>query len=339
MKLFMVGGTGLLGSEGARQFIALGHTVTTLALPEVPLDDTLPKEMTIIKRNYLEISDGEIYDYLKDTDAFIFAAGIDDRVSARPPVYQLYKKYNIDPVDRFLRIAKEVGVKHCLILGSYFAYFDKQWPRKKLAKHNPYIRSRVDQETVALSYADGTMSVAILELPYIFGIQKGRRPVWTILIEQILAMKEKTMYPKGGTTMVTVRQVGQAMVGALFKTQGGKCYPIGYYNMTWMELLRLFHKGMGCPDKKIVTIPTFVFALAGKNMYKKSLKEGQEPGLNMGKFASAFASNMFIDKDVAVSLGVTDDDIKEAIITSVTASMEAINGADLIYMKVEEKEK
>jgi hypothetical protein len=57
-------------------------------------------------------------------------------------------------------------------------------------------------------------------------------------------MKNKTMYPKGGTAMVTVRQVGQALAGAIERNKGGKCYPIGYYNLTWVEMLKIAHKYM-----------------------------------------------------------------------------------------------
>jgi len=36
MKVFLIGGTGLLGSECAKQLIAMGHEVTSLALPPIP---------------------------------------------------------------------------------------------------------------------------------------------------------------------------------------------------------------------------------------------------------------------------------------------------------------
>lgn len=336
LKVFMIGGTGLLGSAGAKELIEKGHKVTSLSLPEIPEGADIPKEMKLVTGDYMKLSDEEIHKFLKGMDGFIFAAGIDDRVSGPPPVYDLYKKYNNDPLERFLEIAKEEKVKHCVVLGSYFSYFDRIWPKMKLAENNPYIRSRVDQETIALMYADQDMSVAILELPYIFGVQKGRKPVWTILVENILSMKDKTMYPKGGTTMITVRQVGQCIAGALEKTEGGKCYPVGYYNMTWVELLRLFHKGMGCPEKEIVTIPTFLFAMAGRKTHKENLKNNIESGLNMGKFAKAFASNMFIDKKEIEPLGVTEDDIEQAVIDSVKLSMESINGKKLVEMKVSE---
>ena len=39
-------------------------------------------------------------------------------------------------------------------------------PELELTKWHPYIRSRVDQENAAMSFADGNFSVTVLELPY-----------------------------------------------------------------------------------------------------------------------------------------------------------------------------
>lgn len=118
-------------------------------------------------------------------DAFVYAAGVDERVEFPHPVYDAYKKYNINPTDRFLKMAKKCGVKRCVVLGSYFAWLAKERPDMQLCDKHPYIRSRVEQEEVAFKYADDDMGVAVLELPYIFGTQPGRRPVWVILIEQL----------------------------------------------------------------------------------------------------------------------------------------------------------
>lgn len=56
----------------------------------------------------------------------------------------------------------------------------------------------------------------------------------------IQGMKGITIYTKGGTTMVTVHQVAQAVAGAIEKGKGGTCYPVGWYNMTWKEILAIF---------------------------------------------------------------------------------------------------
>ena len=36
MKIFMIGGTGLLGSQGAKELIERGHHVSSIALPPLP---------------------------------------------------------------------------------------------------------------------------------------------------------------------------------------------------------------------------------------------------------------------------------------------------------------
>ena len=330
MKVFMIGGTGLLGSEAARELIARGHEVTALALPPVPKGATLPPEMKIEFGNYLEMSDDEMRAHLRGCDAFVFAAGVDERVEGPAPIYDLYKKFNIEPIRRLLPLAKECGVKHVVICGSYFSYFAKKHPEMQLTRWHPYIRSRIDQENAA-------MDVAVLELPYIFGTQPGRKPVWVFLVESIRGMRGATMWTRGGTAMVTVRQVGQAIAGAVERNRGGNCYPIGWWNMTWEQMLRIVHKYMGCPDKPIRTIPKWMYAIGGWNLRRDQKKRGIDGGLDMVRFADLQTSEIFIDKTLgAEPLGVTDDDIDAAIGDSIRLSLAvADKKADVISMKGE----
>lgn len=314
MKIFMIGGTGLLGSEAARELISRGHEVTAIALPPLPTGAILPPQMKIEFGNYLDMPDEELIKYFADCEGFVFAAGVDERVEGPAPIYDLFKKYNIDPVKRLLHLAKKCGVKYSVICGSYFAYFNKIWPEKELAKWHPYIRSRKDQEEIALAIADKDFHVAVLELPYIFGTQPGRKPVWMFLVENIRSMKGVTLYPKGGTTMVTVKQVAQAIAGAIERNRGGNCYPIGYYNMEWKEMLAIIHKHLGCSKKKIITIPDWVYAIGGKKLRKEQLQKNLEGGLHMVKFTDLQCSKQFIDKNLGcVPLGVQPDDIDKAI--------------------------
>lgn len=337
MKIFMIGGTGLLGSEAAKELISRGHEVISIALPPLPAGATLPPEMKIEYGNYLEMTDEEIKHYFEGCEGFVFAAGVDERVEGPAPIYELYKKYNIDPIKRLLKLAKESGVKHVAICGSYFSYFAKTRPELELTKWHPYIRSRIDQENAAMEFADETFDVAVLELPYIFGTQPGRKPVWVFLVEQIMSMKKFTMYPKGGSTMLTVHQVGQAIAGAIEMNRGGNCYPIGYYNMTWKEMLAIVHKHMGCPNKRIITIPNWMYAIGGKKIMKEQKKNNIEGGLHMVKFTDLQCANLFIDKALGCdNLGVEPDDIDAAIGDSVRLCMDVINKkVDALGMKGE----
>ncbi len=337
MKVFMIGGTGLLGSEGAKEMIARGHDVSSIALPPIPEGAQIPQEMKLTLGNFMEMSDKELKAQMKGCEGFVFAAGVDERLEGPAPIYDMFKKFNITPLEKLLRIAKECGVKSAVICGSYFSHFAKIWPKLELTKWHPYIRSRIDQENMALSFADDKFSVAVLELPYIFGAQPGRKPVWVFLVEQIRAMKGATMYPKGGTTMVTVKQVGQALAGALERNVGANAYPIGYENLTWVDFLTLVHKHMGTPEKKIVTIPKFLFTMGARKIMKEQHAAGHEPGLEMVKFADLQCAELFIDKSLGCELlGVMPDDIDKAIGESIRLSVDILDGkAKAIGMKAE----
>jgi nucleoside-diphosphate-sugar epimerase len=270
-------------------------------------------------------------------DALVFAAGVDERIEGPAPIYDFFKKYNIDALERLIKVAKEVGVKHVSICGSYFSYFAKKWPHLELTKHHPYIRSRIDQEKMALSYAEKGFDVSILELPYIFGAQPGRKPVWVFLVESIRKMKKSTLYTQGGTTMVTVKQVAQGIAGALETTSGGVAYPFGFYNYEWKDFLKIVHKHMGYPrERKVVTIPNFLFALQGAQINKAHKKKGTEGGLDMVKFTKLQTANLFIEpEEGALRLGVSEDDIDAAIGESVRLSLDILEAktTDIVDMK------
>ena len=339
MKVFMIGGTGLLGCEAARIFIERGHQVKSVALPPLPEGAPIPEEMELEFCNIYEKSDEEIKAMMEGYDCFVFAAGIDERVEFPAPVYDAYYKYNIAPLKRILPLCKEVGMKNSVILGSYFSYAAKQYPEMKLTEKHPYIRSRIDQEEVAFSFADDNFDVAVLELPYIFGTQPGRKPVWVILIEQIKMMDKLpcTMYPGGGTAMLTVRQVGEVIVGAAEKSKGAKAWPISMYNMDWKKFLKIVYaaRGMG-NNRKIISIPPWMMRMGLGGVKKEYAEKGIESGIDVDGLADIMDINLFIDRKYSVELGATEDDIEAAITDSIKVSQAVYDGtAKLLEMKGE----
>jgi nucleoside-diphosphate-sugar epimerase len=285
--------------------------------------------MSLEFKDYLTLTDDEARDCFFGCEGFIFAAGIDERITGPSPIHEYFNKFNVYPLERLMRIAKECGVKNTVICGSYFSYFDRKWEKLELSHWHPYIRSRRDQEKMALSFADENFNVAILELPYIFGIQTGREPVWTIIVKAVRSMPFVTLYPKGGTTMVTKNQVAQAMAGALEKTQGGKCWPIGCYNMPWKDFLTIVHREMGLPGRLVITIPKWLLNLGIKTMEKK-LREDQgdnEGGIYLPKFSDIQSAETYIDRTHGcIPLGVKDDDIEQAISESIRYSVAVLDG-------------
>lgn len=339
MKVFMIGGTGLLGCEAARIFIEKGHEVKSVALPPIPEGAPIPEKMEIELCNIYEKSDEEIRSMLEGYDSFVFAAGIDERVEFPAPVYDAYYKYNIAPLKRILPICKQAGMKNAVILGSYFSYLAKKHPELRATEMHPYIKSRIDQEEVALSFADDSFDVSVLELPYIFGTQPGRKPVWVILIEQIKMMDKLpfTMYPGGGTAMLTVRQVGEVIVGAAEKSKGAKAWPISMYNMTWKEFLKIVYaaRGMG-ENRKIISIPPWMMRMGLGKVKKEYAEKGIQSGLDVDGLADIMDIKLFIDAKYSRELGATEDDIRAAIFDSIKVSQAVFDGkVELLGMKGE----
>lgn len=314
MRVFIVGGTGFLGSKAAEILLERGHEVSAIALPAIPEGAVLPPQMSLELADYFEMSDERLLNAMRGCDGFVFAAGIDERIDGEAPILELYRKYNVESLKRLLRIAKEAGVRHAAVCSSYYAYFDRIWPEKELSKWHPYIKSRREQEEAALSFAAEDFDVAILEFPSIFGALKGRKPTWFYMIDSITNMKDETVYPKGGTSVITLKQAGQAIAGALERNRGGNCYPIGYYNMQWTELLKIIHKYLGCPEKKIRTIPKWVYTAGGRRLMKVQRRNNRESGLHMVKFTELQCADKYVDPALGSEiLGVEPDDYDQAV--------------------------
>jgi nucleoside-diphosphate-sugar epimerase len=302
-----------LGSAAAEELIARGHEVRAIALPPVPEGAQLPVRMEFNFKDYLMLTDDEIRECFCGYEGFVFAAD----------------KFNVTSLEKLLHLAKESGIKHTVICGSYFSYFDRKWPHLELSRWHPYIKSHREREETALSFADDNFNVAVLEFPYIFGVQRGCEPVWTIIVKALRGMKGVTMYPKGGTTMVTRNQAAQAIAGALEKTKGGKIWPIGCYNMPWKDFLTIVHKNMGMPERLVLTIPNWLIKPEMKYIEKK-LREGDDKIGNkfyLPKFLDIHSAQTYIDRIHGCNpLGVIDDDIENEIGEAIRLSVDFIDG-------------
>ena len=332
MNILIAGGTGLLGSKAAEIMINHHHEVTSLAMPFEKGSLDLPSQMKTISCDFNLLTDQELDTYMEGMDAFVFAAGVDERLEFARPVMKAYEKYNIVPMKRMLASAKRMHVKKAIVLGSYFSYFAKSWPHLELDKKHPYIASRLYQEEVAFSFVDTHFSVNVLELPYIFGPQRGRKPVWSIFIERF-AKPKIIFFPKGGTSVMTTSQVGYAIYHAILYGKHQMAYPLGYLNMTWRKLISVVLSAMN-QKKPIVTIPNFMTQLAFKQMKKGYEKKGIEPGLNPLYFAKLMTSKTMIDPMLYQDLRIPDDDVYKAINQSISYAYEIyINRLKVTEMK------
>lgn len=332
MRVFIVGGTGLLGSKAAEIMLNDGHEVFALSLPFDNKKLQLPKNLILYTYDINQLSDDNLAELMYGMDVAVFAAGVDERIDFKPPISEAYDAYNIKPLDTLLRVSKRVGVKKCIVLGSYFCYFAKIWPKLKLEENHPYIKNRLAQEALTFSYNDVNFETVVLELPYIFGIQIGRKPVWSKFIE-LFDKPRIIFFPKGGTSMITLNQVGVAIYHAILYGKPHTAYPLSYKNMMWKDLIKIVLKGMN-HHKPIVTIPNFIAFFGFLKLKHDYRKKGFEPGLNPLKFLKLMSKKAYIDPHLSKDLNIPDDDMIGAITESIQYAYEIkTKSLDVIDMK------
>lgn len=292
-RVFVVGGTGFLGVHAIREFLQKGWGVTALGLPPAPPPDLYPAAVKVIIQDLEQIPDPDLLALLRGHQALVFASGLDDRYTPKRPAYPKFQHANVTALRRLLTLARQAGVKRGVVLGSYFAHFDRLWPEMKLAERHPYIRSRREQEKAAASIPG--LDVCVLELPYIFGDTLGRRPLWYPLVKYIRSTKT-AFYMKGGSACITATTVGQAILGAIERGEPGACYPIGDENLTWSELLtRLAHADGR--RVRVVTLPGWLVRVALHGLWLAHLLQGREAGLDPRYFAPLQTAETFLDPE------------------------------------------
>jgi nucleoside-diphosphate-sugar epimerase len=317
-RVFVVGGTGFLGYHAIQEFLKKGWEATALGLPPAPPPGLYPATVKVMLQSLDSATDDELLALLRGHDALVFAAGLDDRVTPKKPAYPKFQHANVEVPVRVLTLAKQAGVKRAVVLGSYFAYFNRIWPEMKLAERHPYIRSRVEQEKAVTSIPG--MDVDVLELPYIFGSMPvaGWRPLWKPLVKYIRTTKS-LIYMKGGTACISARTVGKAIVGAVERGRPGGCYPIGQENLTWAQMLSRLAAADG-RQVKVATVSTGLIHVAMQGVKLSHELQGREGGLNLRYFAPLQTAETFLDPlSSQKALGYELDDLDESFRETVEA--------------------
>lgn len=319
MNVLVIGGTGFLGYYAVQEFLRRGHTVSVLALPPLPAEGLLPAGVQVQLANLDHLSDAAVRVLLQGQDGVVFAAGADDRVVPPAPAYPFFYHANVEACSRLFRLARQAGVRRGALLSSYFAYFDRLWPELRLAEHHPYIRSRQEQEEQSLHAALPDLQLVVLELPYIFGAMPGRIPLWSPVVNYVRA-SPVLLYPQGGTNMIAVQHVGEAIAGAIEQGQGGERYVVGDENLTWSEFLGRLSRFATGKSKPVITIPTFLFRLQMQSVAKKHQAEGKEGGLDPVEFTRLQTAKTFFDPMPSrQALGYGQGGLDEALRATVAA--------------------
>lgn len=294
-KVCIAGGTGFLGYYTALKFLDMGVKVDAIALPnELSSLDWMDKRIGLTLGNLFEQTEEEIVALLKNKgyDAFVYGLGPDDRVLPNAPAYNFFHEKLVLQCEKICRAAKKAGIKVCAVMGSYFAHFDKL-QNGKLSAYHPYIRARREQEQAVFALADTTFACMVLELPYIFGTIEGRKPLWRESFLSHFNGMKAIYFPKGGgTAVIDVTGVAEAIVASVFYGESKQAYPVGQENMTFKELVTLMLSSIK-DNRKYIELPAWLCALGAKKIMKNMQKQGKENGLNAAKLMTQIQNKKF----------------------------------------------
>ncbi|MCB1675363.1 MAG: NAD(P)-dependent oxidoreductase [Halioglobus sp.] len=322
MRVLVIGGTGFLGYHATHELVRRGHEVTVLGLPPAPAADLFPDAVAVQLVNVAAADDGQLRDVVAGYDAIVFAAGADDRAVPTEPAHKFFYEANVRTSVRVTAAARQAGAGKLVILGSYFTYFDRLWPDMTIAEDHPYVYSRREQTQLCTAVAGSDMALVVLELPYIFGAMPGAVPLWAPLIRYVRSGLP-LYYTNGGTNMIAVAHVAQAIAGAVERVDSSAIFQVGDENVSWTRFLKALCKAVGRKDDTIKIVEDDkVLGMGWVGDALHSLR-GKEAGLHSRDFVQIQIAETYFDPQASRSvLGYGAGGLEQAWLDTVAACPE-----------------
>lgn len=305
-RIFVVGGAGFLGYHTCMRLVELGREVTCLALPNEQVDEGLASKVRLERADIDELDNSQLKELLSGQDALVYAAGPDDRVELGEGVSatDFFQKQLVERTERVLRAAKLAGVKKVIIFGSYFSYVNNHGlagiEKGRLERH-PYIKARVEQTKRAFNLGEEGFAVAVLNIPYVFGIAPGKIPIWRKVFVERFADSPKIFYGNGGSTIISAKKIAESASQAIVFAKHGEELAIGSSNMKFKPMISQLLGEAGI-DKPVGYLPNFLMNIIMRGQWKKMKQANLDSGLDL-----RYLNQDILSRNFYVDFSSTDD--------------------------------
>ncbi len=217
MRVFLTGGTGLLGSHVAEHLRARGHTVVALVRPTSRTEH--------LRRVGAELVTGDLTD--PEPALARAAGGCDATIHAAALLYRRdatevdYQAVNVDATERLLRAAGAAGARRAVLVSSTAVYgagepgelhTEDSWLRHPPPARVQYARSKREGEQAAWRlHGAGVVRLSTVRP----GVLYGERDRWfTAALARTVGWPAVPL-PAGGRCTVPVVYAGNAAVGVV----------------------------------------------------------------------------------------------------------------------------
>jgi hypothetical protein len=103
--------------------------------------------------------------------------------------------------------------------------------------------------------------------------------------------------------------------------------------VSWKYFLRIVQAYTEIGERRIITMPDWLFIMSLKHLKKLLRTPNAEMGLTLPDFAVVQMAETFIDPSLGcIPLGVEDDELEEAIAESITLAVDILDGKVLNYL-------
>jgi dihydroflavonol-4-reductase len=257
MKVFVTGSTGLLGNNLVRLLVQQGHKVKALVRSPQKATKTFENlRVTLVQGDMLDID--AFANELKGCDALFHCAGYFREYYQPGDHWQMLESINIKGSVRLLEIAEQQSVGKVIYVSSSGVIgknkqgqlSDETTPANGISYSNLYFKSKVFAETAVDEFIQHHTLPVVLILPgWMFGpgdfapTDSGR------LVLDFIQKKLPVNLP-GGSAIVDVRDVAQAMINAVEKGKSGERYLVAGNNLSMKSLAKTLSQVTGIPAPK-----------------------------------------------------------------------------------------
>lgn len=241
MKVLIVGGTGMIGVQAARELQRRGAAVTVGAR-KAPAADAPAAAFPLLIGDYT--SGGFSRSELSQFDAVVFAAGNDIRhIPAGADAAEFWRRTQSEGVPAFAARVRDAGVARLIQIGSYYHQL-----RPELAQTLPYVAARRDADDRTRALAAPGFCVATLNPPSIVGALPGASALrYRGLTAWARGQSPQIGHwaPPGGTNYMSLHALGQAIAAAVERAHSGQAYLIGDENLSYRAFFQMFFDAVG----------------------------------------------------------------------------------------------
>lgn len=293
MKTAVLGGRGLFGTRVAEGLAEYGrHTVSLRPdkrSPHLPSTDTVTYGSVDVLNGPFE----ELVEAFAGCDSLVSSLGVPTTSPLSGAEYARTRLVGV--TERVLKAAVDAGVERVVLLGTYLTAWHRTNPGFGLASRHPYVEARLVEAESAVEMGQRYgVSVCVLEVPYVFGTGAGERQNWREILFDGLR-QPVTLFPTGGTSVITSQQLADAVVGAVERGEHGARYPLSDLDLTWRELISHALEAME-RRAPIMGVPVPVAQMVAGGVVRRLQKQGQLGGLSADHIVEdILARHIYVD--------------------------------------------